>query len=158
MELLTSAGSNSLVSIIQLSISPVILISGVGALTITMTNRMGRIVDRTRSLAGQARVATGEDRRHLGSQLDIMWRRARLIRLAVTFAGCSMLTACVLILALFFIAFLGRQPGLSVVAVFVTSVVFLIASLIAFLRDIFVSLHAVQLEVERAQAKSTPPD
>lgn len=146
---------SSLTSIIQLSISPVILISGVGALTITLTNRMGRIVDRTRSLAGQARATSAaEERQHLGSQLDIMWRRARLIRLAVTLAGCSMLTACVLILGLFATAFFGREPGLGLVAVFVASILFLAASLVAFLRDIFVSLHAVQLEVNRARASA----
>jgi hypothetical protein len=155
MDLISNDGSLS--ALIELSISPVILISGVGALTITLTNRMGRIVDRTRSLAGQARAASGDERRHLGSQLDIMWRRARLIRFAVTLAGCSMLTSCVLILGLFFEAFLGRQPGLGLVAVFVTSVAFLIGSLIAFLRDIFVSLHAVRLEVERAQAQPSLP-
>lgn len=155
MDLLTTDGVPSLVSSIQLSISPVILISGVCALTITLTNRMGRIVDRTRSLAGQARVASGEDRIHLGNQLEIMWRRSRLIRLAVTFAGCSMLTSCALILSLFFVAFLGREPGLTLAAIFVISVLFLIASLIGFLRDIFVSLHAVQLEVERARTNDS---
>lgn len=143
--------SGSLTSIIQLSISPVILISGVGALTITLTNRMGRIVDRTRNLAGQARQATGDERQHIANQLDIMWRRARLIRLAVTFAGCSMLASCVLILGLFTDAFFGMEPGLGLVAVFVTSILFLGASLIAFLRDIFASLHAVELEVGRAR-------
>ncbi len=143
---------DSLTSIIQLSISPVILISGVGALTITLTNRMGRIVDRTRALAGQARAAApGVDRQHLGHQLDIMWRRAHYIRLAVTFAGCSMLTSCVLILGLFATAFFAREPGLGLVIVFITSILFLAASLIAFLRDIFASLHAVQLEVARAR-------
>lgn len=145
--------SGSLTSIIQLSISPVILISGVGALSITLTNRMARVVDRTRSLAGQARQAAGEERQHLGNQLDIMWRRARLIRLAVTFAACSMLTSCVLILGLFTSAFFERQPGLGLAALFVTSVLFLAGSLIAFLRDIFASLHAVQLEVERTQGR-----
>ncbi len=143
---------DSLTSIIQLSISPVILISGVGALTITLTNRMGRIVDRTRALAGQARAAAaGPDRQHLGNQLDIMWRRAHYIRLAVTFAGCSMLTSCVLILGLFATAFFEREPGLGLVIVFITSILFLVASLVAFLRDIFASLHAVQLEVLRAR-------
>ncbi|HYD82391.1 MAG TPA: DUF2721 domain-containing protein [Opitutus sp.] len=144
---------DSLASIIQLSISPVILISGVGALTITLTNRMGRIVDRTRSLAGQAHQAPPDERRHLGSQLDIMWRRARLIRFAVTLAGCSMLTACLLILGLFTAAFFELQPGLGLALLFVTSIIFLAAALVAFLRDIFVSLHAVQLEVDRAQGR-----
>lgn len=144
--------SGSLTSIIQLSISPVILISGVGALTITLTNRMARIVDRTRTLAGQVRLATGHERQHLGSQLDILWRRAGLVRLAVTFAGCSMLTSCVLILGLFIDASFGLEPGLGLAAVFLVAILFLCASLVAFLRDIFASLRAVQLEVERSRA------
>jgi hypothetical protein len=37
--------------VIQLAITPVILIAGMGALMITLTNRMARIVDRTRILA-----------------------------------------------------------------------------------------------------------
>lgn len=143
----------SLTSIIELSISPVILISGVGALSITLTNRMARIVDRTRILAGQARQAAGDERPHLGAQLAIMWRRARLIRLAVTFAGCSMLTSCLLILGLFTAAFFALEPGLGLAGVFVVSILFLAAALIAFLRDIFVSLRAVQLEVERTQGR-----
>lgn len=44
---------------IQLAITPVILISGMGALMLTLTNRMGRIVDRTRALAGALHAATG---------------------------------------------------------------------------------------------------
>ena len=42
MEPLTSG---TLLPIIQLSITPVILISGEGALMLTLTGRMGRIVD-----------------------------------------------------------------------------------------------------------------
>lgn len=144
--------SGPLTSIIELSISPVILISGVGALTITLTNRMARIVDRTRILAGQTRSSAGEERTHLASQLEILWRRAGLVRLAVTFAGCSMLTSCVLILGLFLGAFFGQEPGLPLATVFLLSILFLAASLIAFLRDIFASLRAVQLEVERARS------
>ncbi|ACB74844.1 DUF2721 domain-containing protein [Opitutus terrae] len=146
---LFSAGS--LTSIIELSISPVILISGVGALTITLTNRMARIVDRTRILAGETRSTTGEEREHARSQLEILWRRAGLVRLAVTFAGCSMLTSCVLILGLFIGALLELNPGLGIAAVFLLSILFLAAALVAFLRDIFASLHAVQLEVERTR-------
>jgi len=114
---------------------------------------MARIVDRTRALAGQARAAAGDERAHLGTQLDIMWRRARLIRQSVTFAGCSMLVSCVLVLGLFTDAFLDLKPGFGLVGLFVTSIVFLAASLVAFLRDIFASLRAVQMEVERTQGR-----
>ena len=78
---------SSFLPIIQLAITPVILISGMGALMITLTNRMARIVDRTRVVAEAMPAATPEDRRHLESQLDIMWRRALLLRRAVTSNG-----------------------------------------------------------------------
>lgn len=142
---------NSFLSVIQLAITPVILISGIGALMITLTNRLGRIVDRTRTLAGQMHTATGDDRAHFESQIAIMWRRARLQRWAVTFAGTSMLISCFLVLAIFVDALFGRQFGVSLVVIFVASVLCVIAALAAFLRDIWVSLKALQLEVEKAR-------
>ena len=149
MEFLTQG---SLLPIIQLSITPVILISGMGALMLTLTGRMGRIVDRTRILAGQLHAATGADRAHLDGQLDIMWRRAQLIRRAVTFNGLSMLVACLLIIALFASALLRREMPVVLMALFGTSIALLIAALVAFLRDIGVSLHALRLEVDRARS------
>ena len=143
--------TNSLLPVIQLAITPVILISGMGALMLTITGRMGRIVDRTRILAGQVRVATGEDRRPLDDQLEIMWRRARLIRRAVTFLGLSMLVACLLVVTIFGGALLGRDFGVVLLALFAASILLLIAALAAFLQDIYVSLHALRLEVDRAR-------
>src|SRR4051812_35147284 len=81
--------SSKLLPVIQLAITPVILISGVGSLMLTLTNRLGRIVDRTRSLAGQMRKADSDERDHIDSQLAILWRRAGLVRVGVTFAGLS---------------------------------------------------------------------
>src|SRR5690349_14365932 len=92
---------SSLLPIIQLAITPVILISVMGALMITLTNRMARIVDRTRKVAEAIPTASADDRRHLESQLDIMWRRALLIRRAVTSNGLSMLVSCLLVVVLF---------------------------------------------------------
>ncbi len=142
---------STLLPIIQLSITPVILISGMGALMLTMTNRMGRIVDRTRSLAGQVRSASGEERGHLEGQLDIMWRRAVLIRQAVTFNGLSMLVACLLVIAIFANAARGWRLEAVIMGLFAGSILLLIAALVMFLRDIFVSLRALRLEVDRAR-------
>lgn len=136
--------------VIQLAITPVILISGVGALMLTLTNRMGRIVDRTRSLAGQVRGASGDERAHFENQLKIMWRRAKLIRHTVTFAGLSMLLSCLLVVMIFIDASVHREFGVELVVTFLASVMCLIAALVNFLRDIWVSLHALHLEVERA--------
>lgn len=145
--------TSSALPIIQTAITPVILLSGVGALMITLTNRMARIVDRTRILAGQAQQAAEGARAHIDEQLAIMWRRAKLLRLAVTFAGLSMLLSCVLVMVIFVDAFLDRRFGFEMVLIFGVSVMSLILSLFAFLRDIWMSLWALRIEVDRA----TPP-
>lgn len=150
---------SALLPIIQLAITPVILISGMGALMITLTNRMARIVDRTRVVAEAIPAADPEERKHLESQLDIMWGRALLIRRAVTSNGLSMLLSCLLVVALFAAAVLDLKLSPVVLGLFGASIVLLIASLVDFLRDIFVSLHALKLQVQRARSRpaTTPP-
>jgi hypothetical protein len=154
--------------VIQLAITPVILLSGVGALMITLTNRLGRVVDRTRGLAGQMKPAAGvstgttppltggprvspEIRAHLENQLDILWRRAKLLRLAVTLAGISMLLSCLLVTVIFVDATFQRDFGLEVVVIFAASIVSLILALVAFLRDLWMSLWALHAELNRAR-------
>ena len=145
--------SDSLLSTIQLSITPVILITGLGSLLLTMTNRMGRVVDRTRILAGQVRAATGDEQLHLENQLRIMYRRAKIIRLAVTLGASSMFSSGLLVIAIFENAILGTQLASVILGIFITGIVLLLGALGAFLRDIFLSLNALGLEVDRALTK-----
>jgi hypothetical protein len=142
----------ALLPIIQLAITPVILMTALGSLLLTMTNRMGRIVDRTRSLAGQLRVAPPEDRPHLEQQLRILYRRANWIRGAVTLNTASLLGAGLLVVVIFVGAAFHAQLAAAILGLFFTSVALMIAGLGAFLRDIFMSLSALELEVNRALA------
>lgn len=144
---------SALLPIIQLAITPVILISGMGALMIVLTNRMARIVDRARVVAEAMPAAEASDRAHLDDQLHIMWGRALMIRRAVTSAGLSMLISCLMVVAIFGAAKFELPLGSVVLGMFVTSILLLTASLVDFLRDIFVSLHALKLQVERARER-----
>ena len=144
---------NALIPIIQLAITPVILISGMGALMITLTNRMARIVDRARVVAEAMHTADSSDRAHLDDQLHIMWERALMLRRAVTCAGLSMLFSCLMVVAIFGVAKFELPLGSVVLGMFITSILLLTFSLVDFLRDIFVSLHALKLQVERARER-----
>jgi hypothetical protein len=137
--------------VIQLAISPMILMTGVGGLMLTLTNRMGRIVDRTRGLAEKVRSAVPDERAHFESQLEILWSRAKMIRQAVTFAGLSMLLSCLLVVVIFIDASVHREFGVELVVTFLASVLCLITALVNFLRDIWMSLHALRVEVDRAR-------
>ena len=47
---------------LQVAIGPVILISGVGLLLLTLTNRYGRTIDRARHIVRELREVAGADR------------------------------------------------------------------------------------------------
>ena len=145
---------NTIVPLIQLAISPVILISGEGAFMLMLTNRMGRVVDRTRLLAGALRKAKDEEQQHIDSQLTIMWRRAGLLRRAVTFCGLSMTVACCLVLLILVDALLAQTFPILMVSLFCLAVSLLGAALVTFLRDIYVALDALNIEVGLARSES----
>lgn len=144
---------NSLLPVIQASTTPVILISGMGLLLLTMTNRMGRLIDRTRIYAAQLREAAPAQRMQLEAQLEITWRRAKLVRSSLTLATSSMLMSAGLIIVIFAGALLKVELSSVLLVLFLAAILLLIASLVTFLRDIFISLHALHLEVEQAREK-----
>jgi hypothetical protein len=138
---------NELVSILQAAVSPVFLISGVGLLILSMTNRLGRVVDRSRQLRDALRSSPQQERERLESQLVVLFRRARLLRSAISFAVLSVLTAAILVIVLFLTAFLRVEVVLLSAIIFISCLVSLIASLLAFLKDINLSLAALKLEL-----------
>ena len=148
-----SLPTSSLLPIIQASTTPVILISGLGLLLLTMTNRMGRIIDRTRLYASQLRQAEEAERRQLEIQLDLTWRRARIVRLSLTFATSSMLVSSALVVSIFLGAILRVDLAGLMLVLFLAAIALLMAALVTFLRDIFVSLSALHLEVRQARER-----
>jgi len=137
-----------LVPVLQVAIGPVILVSGVGLLLLTMTNRLGRILDRTRLLARDRREAGGDEARRISAQLEILGQRARLVRTAITLAALSVLLAATLVILLFLTALLRVEAAVPLALLFAACMLCLIAGLVWFLRDINLSLRALQLEVD----------
>ncbi len=82
---------SQLIPILQTAIGPVILISGVGLILLTMTNRLGQTVNRIRNLNDNLVKANVSRRTKVISQIQILIRRARLIRLAILLAATSAL-------------------------------------------------------------------
>lgn len=137
---------DQLVPVLQLSIGPVIVISGVGLVLLSMTNRYGRVIDRARDLAEAIRNETGRKADRLRHQLVIMLRRARVLRLAITLASTSLLLAALLIIALFLVALLHLEAAALLIGLFIACMLSLIISLIVFIVDINMSLTALKVE------------
>jgi len=138
---------SELIPVLQVAIGPVILISGVGLLLLTLTNRYGRTIDRSRLLVREFRQAAGADRSRLEGQIQILYRRARLLRLSILLSGISVLLASLLIIFLFLTALWKLEVGLLISLLFITCMVSLSGSLVAFIRDMNLSLGALKLEL-----------
>lgn len=139
--------ASELIPVLQIAIGPVILISGVGLLLLSMTNRFGRVIDRARELQLALRAEAQADHNRAESQLQILHRRAYLLRRAIILALLSVLLAALLIISLFFAALLRWDAGWLILLLFMGCLAALIGSLIAFIHDINQSLLALKLEL-----------
>ncbi len=128
---------------LQLAVSPVILISAYGLLLLSMTNRLGRAIDRARQLVREGSPVKEE-------QITIIARRAVRIRSAIVFTSLALIAAALLVLVLFGSVHLTINIASVVAVLFIGSLVSLVIGLTYFLVDIFASLHAMQAELESA--------
>src|SRR5271170_831880 len=111
------------------AIGPVILISGVGLLLLTMTNRLGRAIDRARQLKHELSIRTGHERDQTLAQVAILYRRAKIIRLSITLAATSAALAALLIVTLFVAALMQMQQGCLIGVLFMACMASLFGSL-----------------------------
>ena len=139
--------SRDVVQALQLAVSPVILISAYGLLLLSMTNRLGRAIDRARSLAREGSHARQE-------QIAIIERRARWIRAAIVFTSLALLAAALLVLVLFASIYIPFNISPVVAVLFIGSVLSLVIGLTYFIIDIFASLHAMQAELLEASRRN----
>jgi len=132
---------HSVFEALQLAVSPVILISAYGLLLLSMTNRLGRAIDRARSLVRESKA-------NRDIQIAIITKRAKWIRSAILFIAIAIFSTAVLVLVLFLSIFLPVDVKLFVSALFIFSLISLIVSLTYFIIDIFGSLKAMEADLE----------
>ena len=142
-----SMSLTDLITTLQLSIGPVILISGVGLILLSMTNRLGRVIDRARLLSQDLNGASDNDRKRIIAELKILSRRAKLSRAGIAMAVLSLLLASLLIISLFLGTVLQIGISAFIVALFILCMISLVFSLFLFLYDINLSLKALWLEI-----------
>ena len=137
-----------LVRILSASIAPVIVISGVGLLLLSMTNRHSHVIDRARVLVKDLEATREPERRDsLVEQIRMIYRRARILRLAIILGAFSILFVAVTVLSLFAGQVMGAGIDYFSVPCFGLSLLALLGSLYCFIRDVGLSLGALELEI-----------
>jgi len=136
-----------LLPVLQTAIGPMILISGLGLILLTTTNRLGRTIDRVRILIAMIPNAAETKRAKISAQLAILWRRARLIRMAILLSSLSALAAAILIIMIFLTALWQLEAAWLIGSLFILCMCCVIGALIFVILDINQSLAALKLEM-----------
>ncbi len=130
---------------IQLAIAPVFLLTGVGTNLMVLTNRLARIIDRSRVLEDRLDSGTVSDAGRPRAELMSLYERTHLINRAITLSTTCALLVCITIAALFVGDSLALEFNKFIASLFILAMLALIGSFIYLLREIFVAVGSASL-------------
>lgn len=139
----------SFTKLLQFSISPIALISGAGLLLLSITNRLGRSIDRSRHLAFEAEKEGGKISESDLQQLRVLVRRSEFLRNSVFFMGFSIFLSAVMIIGLFMKLFLGWTSEGWVLTFLILSISSISIAMVFFLLDVSLALKALRVELQK---------
>ena len=138
--------SMDFIQFLQVCITPVALISGVGLLLLTITNRLGRTIDRTRQLVAELNNGEVKKRKEKETEIKILYKRSRYLRNSIAAMVISVISSSLIIPNLFFAILLEVDLTIIGYPLFVISILSILISCIYFFIDVRLSLHALKLE------------
>jgi hypothetical protein len=132
-----------LAHVIQLAVAPVFLLTALSTMLAVLTNRLARVVDRTRKL--EVFILEHPERStQPRNELRTLFRRTVLCNRAIGLCTLTALLICTVIGLLFVSALLGFNATFAVAALFVLSMGSFIFALLSFLREIRVASAALE--------------
>lgn len=131
--------------VIQLSLTPVFLLLGIGSMLSVMTNRLARVVDRARAYEARFKDLAPEEQGMSSASLSTLSVRAKLINRAITYCTFTALLICAVVAIMFLSAFLQFDAALPVAILFVTAMGSFFTGLVYFLREIFIATAALRI-------------
>jgi hypothetical protein len=132
---------------IQLAVTPVFLLAGVGAILSVMANRLARIVDRARALHGRIVEGDTRDGPQLAREIEILRRRILVVNLGITLCTLCALLICAVVAVIFLGSVVVHDMGTVIAGCFVSAMGSLVGALLSFLYEIY--LATVRMPIMR---------
>lgn len=138
--------STIFIKFLQACITPVAMISGVGLLLLTITNRFGRVLDRTRQLVTELDMPAVKRKKMKVNQVQIFLKRGRILKISIAWLMIGMIASCLIIPLLFIMNLTGTDLKTFGYLLFVISIFSMLVSFLYFFEDVLLSLNAIRLE------------
>ena len=136
---------DSISHVISISVAPVFLLAGISGLLMVMTNRLGRTIDRSRSLQATLTEQTQPQYKvAIEKEMSSLVNRSRFINLAINLAAVSALMVCLVIITLFVGSLSTYNVALVVASLFIFCMALLSASISCFLVEVFIATRTLR--------------
>lgn len=141
--------TSMITTIIQSAVAPVFLLVGVAGLLNVFTGRLARIMDRLEKMDAYVHARRKKDQNYLEDERRLMRRdflnkRMSNTNLAIFFCTATGLMVAFVILTIFASALFSFHSGTLVSILFILAMLFLIISLVLFLREIFFTTSTIR--------------
>ena len=136
------------VKLLQSTISPIVLISGVGLILLSLTNRLARTIDRSRKLVYELENDNSVDSEKKRVQLGILFKRSKILKNSIVSISFSILSSSLIILILLIMNLFKIDLEWLGVLFFFLSIIGIILSAIFLFIDVSLTLKALEFEVE----------
>jgi Protein of unknown function (DUF2721) len=133
--------------LVQLAIAPVFLLTAVGTIIGVLSNRLGRVVDRSRALEDRLRQLQPEGQRAVRAELDVLGKRVRLVYASMTLAVICALFVGLLIAVAFLDAFVSMDMSKFIGLLFIAAMLSFIIALMVFLREIYLAVSSARAQM-----------
>lgn len=140
--------TKSLVEFFQSTISPLVLISGVGLILLSLTNRLARTIDRSRAMVAEIENENSLDKHNKKTQLRILVRRSYILKYSITSISFSILCSSLIIPVLLVIYLFHVDLAILGKLFFLLSIIGIVFSAVFLFLDVSLTLKALELEVK----------
>lgn len=132
--------------VVQSSVAPVFLLTGVAATLGVLTNRLARVVDRARTLEDRLEKEPAR-RGALLVDLRALARRSRYINAAISMCAVAALLVALVVVSLFADAFLGVELAKAIALLFVAAMLCLAVAYILFFVEVRIAIAALRIGI-----------
>lgn len=137
------------VTVMQAALAPAFLLTAVAGLLNVMTARLARAVDRARELQRAYGAADTRERQWLTEEFDLIVRRKRLIRMAMTLCVAGAVLICLLIALLFIMGLSRLTLAWLIKSLFAGAMGFIATALAVLLRETRLAGSVGELTIAR---------
>jgi hypothetical protein len=142
---------DTVASVIDIAVAPVFLLAGISGLLVVLTSRLGRTIDRSRSLhAAEADVRSPEHRQIIQYEKTNLVRRMHLNHFAIGMAVLSAILVCLVVVALFLGSLWQLNVSVTVASLFIVCMIILSLAFCGFLLEVLVATRVLRATLTHA--------